>query len=174
MSKRLLRGLLGALLLTALSFATSDSALAQAPSADSLARWIRGGYSLTVDSGQAPQILSQVRDVWGQLGWSGVGYGFRTFAARLPANLPTMDAFASAMDHYRITLNELHTEVVGDIGLAWGVHTEEFKPKGQPPESVRVRFTNTLKWDGTAWRSLLYHRDAQLFDQNGRYIRTTK
>ena len=165
------RGYYGALLLAGLTLLADGPAQAQTPDADSLARWIRGGYALTVDSGGSPRITSQVREVWGELGWSGVGYGFRTFSARRPQDLPSMDAFAAVMDYYRITLDELHTEVWGDIGLAWGVHTEDFKLKGQSPESVRVRFTNTLRWDGTAWRSLLYHRDAQLFDQNGRYVR---
>lgn len=148
-------------------------ARAQVPGADSLARWIRSGYSLVVDSGVL-QPTPLVREVWGELGWSGVGYGFRTHAARQPSAVPSMEAFGSAMDYFRITLDELHTEVVGDIGLAWGMHTEEFRVRGQPPETVRVRFTNTLRWHGARWRNLLYHRDAQVFDAAGRYIRAPR
>ena len=145
------------------------------PSADSLAQWIRSGYSLSADEGKIPEVNGVVAEVWGELGWSGIGFGFRTLAAR--RSTPGADtnqgiqSFAAFMEHYRITLDELHTEIVGDIGLAWGFHTEKFKVKGQPPETVRVRFTNTLRWDGKAWRSLLYHRDAQVFDEQGRYIK---
>jgi hypothetical protein len=75
------------------------------------------------------------------------------------------------MEYWHVTLDELHTSVVGGIGLAWGVHTEEFKMKDAPPETVRVRFTNTLRWDGQRWENLLYHRDAQVFGENGRYLK---
>ena len=108
----------------------------------------------------------QVRQVWSQLGSGGVGYGFRTFQARkgIPDSIPSME-------YWHVTLDELHTSVVGGIGLAWGVHTEEFKMKDAPPETVRVRFTNTLRWDGQRWENLLYHRDAQVFGENGRYLK---
>ena len=140
---------------------------AQAPAADSLAHWIRRGYDLAVP---------ESRVIWRELGWNGVGFGFRTFAARQPSTEAATDQsiglFATAMEYYRITLDDLQTKVHGDIGLAWGVHTEVFKVKGQPAESIRVRFTNTLRWDGTSWKNLLYHRDAQPFQANGRYVRT--
>jgi hypothetical protein len=74
------------------------------------------------------------------------------------------------MEYYRIRLDELHTSVDGDIGLVWGVHTEEFQIRGRTPEAIRVRFTNALRWDGQTWRNLLMHRDAQVFDASGRYI----
>lgn len=140
---------------------------AQAQNADSLAQWIRRGYDLSAPAS---------RTIWRELGWNGVGFGFRTFAARQPSTDAATDQsislFATAMDYYRITLDEIQTKVDGDIGLAWGVHTEVFKIKGQPAESIRVRFTNTLRWDGRAWKNLLYHRDAQPFQANGRYVRT--
>ena len=82
-----------------------------------------------------------------------------------------MNLMAATTEYYRLYLNEVHTQVDGDIGLAWGVHTEVFKVRGQPAESVRVRFTNTLRWNGDTWKNLLFHRDAQVFDENGRYIR---
>jgi hypothetical protein len=68
------------------------------------------------------------------------------------------------MEYWSVTLEELHTSVVGETGLAWGVYIEEFKAEGQPPGTERVRFTNTLRWDGQSWENLLYHRDAQLFE----------
>jgi len=108
----------------------------------------------------------EVRQVWSELGSGGVGYGFRTFGARggTPDSIPNME-------FWRVTLDELHTSVVGSVGLAWGVHTEEFKVQGQPPETVRVRFTNTLRWTGEGWKNLLYHRDAQVFGEDGRYLK---
>jgi hypothetical protein len=107
-----------------------------------------------------------------------VGFGFRSFAARQPDTderaAQSMDAFATAFEFYRIKLDELATKVDGDIGLAWGIHTEVFQVKGQAPESIRVRFTNTLRWDGRTWKNLLYHRDAQAFQPNGRYVRNPR
>jgi hypothetical protein len=134
-----------------------------------LEQWIRRGYVLGTP---------ESRTIWRELGWNGVGFGFRSFAARQPASAAaatqSIDQFASGMEYYRITLNELQAKVDGDIGLAWGVHTEVFQVKEQPPESVRVRFTNTLRWDGRSWKNLLYHRDAQPFTANGRYIRAPR
>ncbi|MEJ2310829.1 MAG: hypothetical protein P8Y07_00140 [Gemmatimonadales bacterium] len=153
----------------ALAFLTlgllSPAALsAQTITAASLERWIRSGYEFSWESGQP--MPDEVRQVWSQLGSGGVGYGFRTFQARggRPDSIPSME-------YWRVTLDELHTSLVGNTGLAWGVHTEEFKVKGQPPEAVRVRFTNTLTWNGQQWENLLYHRDAQVFGENGRYLK---
>jgi hypothetical protein len=129
-----------------------------------------------MEPGQAFPDTQAIREVWGQLGFAGAGYGFRTIAARggdsVPTSVPPIGQLMAAMEYYRVRLDELHTQVIDGIGLAWGVHTEEFKPRGQPAEVVTVRFTNTLRWDGTRWSNLLYHRDAQVFDANGRYIRT--
>jgi hypothetical protein len=151
------------------------STLSQVPSSDSLAAWIRRGYSLTARDGKTPDVSPAVREVWGELGWSGIGYGFRTLSARKPAPDASMDqgiaSFASTMDYFSIRLDDLQASVVGDIGLVWGVHTEEFRMKGREPETVRVRFTNTLRWDGRSWKNLLYHRDAQVFDDRGWYVR---
>ena len=135
-----------------------------AQTAASLEEWMRSGYEFRWESGQP--MRDEVRQVWSQLGSGGVGYGFRTFHARVgpPDSIPSME-------YWRVTLDELHTSLSGNTGLAWGVHTEEFKVKGQPPETVRVRFTNTLTWTGQRWENLLYHRDAQVFGENGRYLK---
>lgn len=127
---------------------------------ESLEQWIRSGYEFSWESGQT--MRDEVRQVWSQLGSAGVGYGFRTFRARsgTPDSIPSMEC-------WRVTLDELHTSVVEGIGLAWGIHTEEFKATGQPPETVRVRFTNTLRWNEQRWENLLYHRDAQVFREGG-------
>lgn len=140
--------------------------------AASLEQWIRSGFEFSWQSGQP--MRDEVRQVWSQLGQGGVGYGFRTFQARGDTSSSTSDqtpqAVLASMEHWRVTLDELHTSVVGEIGLVWGVYTEEFKAKGQAPETVRVRFTNTLRWDGQEWANLLYHRDAQVFGENGGYV----
>lgn len=138
----------------------------------SLEQWIRSGFEFHWESGQP--MRDEVRRVWSQLGRGGVGYGFRSFqargdTARSSSNRKPQNLLAS-MEYWRVTLDELHTSVVGEIGLAWGVYTEEFKLKGKPPETERVRFTNTLRWDGQGWTNLLYHRDAQSFGENGRYL----
>jgi hypothetical protein len=140
-------------------------------STSSLEQWIRSGFEFSWESGQP--MRDEVRHVWRQLGRGGVGYGFRTFQARGDTaqsnSNQTPQAILASMEYWRVTLDELHTSVVGEIGLAWGVYTEEFEVKGQPPETVRVRFTNTLRWDGQGWENLLYHRDAQAFGENGGY-----
>lgn len=142
-------------------------AAGQSAHPDSLEQWIRRGYVLGTP---------EARAVWRELGWSGAGFGFRSFAAREgstgEAATESIQGFGRSMEYYRIRLDELHTRVEGDIGLAWGVHTEMFRLRGQPAESVRVRFSNTLRWDGQTWKNLLFHRDAQTFDANGRYVRT--
>ena len=154
----------GALALLTLGPITPDAVSAQAVTAASLEQWIRSGYAFSWESGQP--MPEEVLRVWRELGSGGVGYGFRTFQPRAgpPDSIPSME-------YWRVTLDELHTSVVGTIGLAWGVHTEEFEVKGQPPETVRVRFTNTLRWDGQRWENLLYHRDAQPFAEDGTYVK---
>jgi len=74
------------------------------------------------------------------------------------------------MDYYRVSADELHTDVVGDVGLAWGFYTEEFQRKGGTPERVRARFSNAWQRDASGWHLLTYHRDAQPFDSAGRYL----
>jgi hypothetical protein len=148
--------LLGTVLFAGLVLALPTAAIAQEVTAADLEEWIRSGYELNWEAGQP--MPDEVRAVWSQLGSGGVGYGFRTFAARRgpPDSVPRMTT-------WRVTLDELNTSVVGEIGLAWGVHVEEFTEQGKPRRVVRVRFTNTLRWDGQRWINLLYHRDAQEF-----------
>ncbi|MBI4906615.1 MAG: nuclear transport factor 2 family protein [Acidobacteria bacterium] len=100
------------------------------------------------------------------------GFGFRSPAVRsagtpMPEYSKKIKSFLGLMDYFRIELNELHTAVEGDVGLAWGFHTEDYKLKGQAPRKVRVRFTVTLKYERNGWRTLLYHRDIQQFDERG-------
>ena len=148
------------LVLVGLGALAPGGVTAQQANATSLEQWIRSGYEFAWAAGEP--MREEVREVWSELGSGGVGYGFRTFQAReaRPETVPVME-------YWRVVLDELHTSVVGEIGLAWGVHVEEFRTEGGQPESVRVRFTNTLRWDGQGWKNLLYHRDAQAFEGVG-------
>jgi ketosteroid isomerase-like protein len=103
------------------------------------------------------------------------GFGYRQLKARsadvpVPAQLDTVKAFLASVESYRVTLDEVQTEVEGDVGLAWGFYTEEFRHNGRNPEKVRVRFTFTFKYERGDWRTLLYHRDIQKFDEKGAYL----
>ena len=102
------------------------------------------------------------------------GFGFRTLQVRR-SDRPYIDAlntFFANQDYYRIELNEVAANVDGDTAVAWGFWTEDFKEKNRNPEMIRVRFTFTLKYDGNTWRTLLYHRDIQKFDEKGAYLRS--
>ena len=118
------------------------------------------------DSGDIARIIEV-------LGNGQVGFGWRTRDPRANSSgdrLSQFRAFLASMEHYRITLDEIHAAVDGDVGLAWGFFTEEFQVRERASERVRVRFTTTIKRDKAGWRQLLYHRDAQPFDQKGNYI----
>jgi len=112
-----------------------------------------------------------------KLDGNAVGFGYRS--------APWRDASALGEEAYRqilkqmmdrgeysnMDLEELHTSVEGDVGLAWGIQMDDFKAKGQSPEKARVRFTMVLKKSAEGWSILLYHRDIQPFDEQGRYLR---
>ena len=101
------------------------------------------------------------------------GYGFRTMPARR-ADRPYIDGlktFFGSLDYYRIELNEVQSSVDGNVAVAWGFWTEDFREKGRNPETVRVRFSFTFKYDGSRWQTLFYHRDNQKFDAQGAYLR---
>jgi hypothetical protein len=106
-------------------------------------------------------------------GW-GVGYGYRSLMPRAeipPAmHVQFTQMFFDMMERYEMTIDELHVKVDGNIGLAWGFHSEDFQVKNQAPEKVKVRFSMTLKQDDRhGWRVLMGHRDIQTFE-NGMYI----
>ncbi|SRR6266511_668255 len=104
-----------------------------------------------------------------------VGFGFRTLdwrdlAARGEGGYwQSLEQFFGRMDDYRLELEDLQTSVTGEIGLAWGVYIEEFQEKGRPPEGARVRFSKVLTKGAMAWQALLFHRDIQPFNEEGRY-----
>ncbi len=106
------------------------------------------------------------------------GFGFRTQQERtseseLPhdALLAFISGFFDRFEYYNATIVEIYTRSFGDTGIGWGVHLEEFQMKGQPPESVRVRFSYTFRRDEAGKLvSVLGHRDAQIYDDSGVYI----
>jgi ketosteroid isomerase-like protein len=109
---------------------------------------------------------------------TGVGFGYRSRASRnLPASgsvgyIEGIRQWYAQHDALRITFEELHTSVDGDIGVAWGVYIEEFQERGRPAERARVRFSQALRKDASGWHFILFHRDIQPFDDDGRYLRT--
>ena len=74
------------------------------------------------------------------------------------------------MDRYSIELDELNTQIDGDIVLAWGFFVENYQVTGQPPERARVRFTAVSRITEDGLRPLIFHRDIQPFDDAGRYL----
>ena len=106
--------------------------------------------------------------------FGGAGFGYRTIAHRAGQSreeeLSIINRFLDSVEYYRVTVDEVNTMVEHDVGFAWGYFTEDFQLRGRPPETVRVRFTSVLSKGPTGWRQLMFHRDAQPFDNNGTYI----
>jgi ketosteroid isomerase-like protein len=104
-----------------------------------------------------------------------IGLGFRSISWRDhringEEGLRLWNEWIAAHEYYNVELEEIHTSVEGDIGLAWGFHIEDFKCKGQPPEWVRVRFSVVYKKKDENCIPVLYHRDIQPFDETGKYL----
>ena len=98
------------------------------------------------------------------------GFGWRNYAWRdQPYRAEMVAGFLDNLEYYGVELNDIHAWSEGEIGIAWGTFTESFKHKGQPPEKVRVRFTSTHKKDSRGWHDIMYHRDIQPFNENGKY-----
>ena len=112
------------------------------------------------------------------LGFAG-GFGFRNQAPRhlkefTPEHIrERLKIWFDTIEYYKITPEEINIVLDGsDIGLAYGFFIEEVKHKGQPPEKIRVRFSETYrKGKDGKWRQLMGHRDIQRFQENGLYIR---
>ncbi len=105
-----------------------------------------------------------------------VGFGYRTEAGRDRSRTGEIEYSASReqffgrIEYFHLKLEDLQTSVVGNIGLAWGVFTEDFQEKGRPPEYARVRFSSTLSKGARGWQVLMFHRDIQTFE-DGTYPR---
>ena len=106
------------------------------------------------------------------------GFGYRTSAWRDIATMGgatyavVMAQFWKQVVYFRTELNEFHASVAGDVGLAWFVYTEEFQEKGRPPERAMGRGSIALSKGPNGWQVLLFHRDVQPFDPDGRYPRS--
>ncbi len=105
------------------------------------------------------------------------GFGFRArdwrdhAASGEAADTRTLQQMYERAVDYHVTLEELRTAVEGDVGLSWGVFIEGYQWVGQPPEKARVRFSMALAKGQAGWQVLLFHRDIQPFDEDGRYPR---
>ena len=103
----------------------------------------------------------------------GNGFGYRTRSPRSESpdgQKELQENFVNYMEYFRWSPNEIHTHVENDVGIAWGVFTEDFQMKGRNPEKNAIRFSMTcvLDEDGQ-WRELIGHRDIQEFDSNDLY-----
>jgi len=81
----------------------------------------------------------------------GVGFGLRSVPLRDMSSLRpgvyvrAIKQFLDSVDYYHVEIEELQISVEGDMGFAWGVHTEDLRETGRPPEHMRVRFTSVHK-----------------------------
>ncbi len=108
---------------------------------------------------------------------SAAGFGFRSLAPRgvgdTAAGFPRelLEVFFASMEYYNLRLDEIHTSVHDNVGVAWGFHTEEFQRRGMEPEAYRVRFSFTIiRGEDGELRQVLSHRDIQPFGDNGGYV----
>jgi hypothetical protein len=130
--------------------------------------FIRAGYAAW-NEGDLEAISSRSR--------SRAGFGFRNVAARGtqdPEAGPSpgvLRSFFDSFEYFNVSIDEIHTAVYGDVVVAWGFHTEDFKHRGMDPEVVKVRFSSTvIRGENGQLRTILGHRDIQPFDAEGRYI----
>jgi hypothetical protein len=103
--------------------------------------------------------LDRIVDTPGLSNNPGIGFGWRTRNPRVGESrehqLETIRPFFASVEYYRITDEEIHTAVDGDVGLAWGFFTEDFQVRGRAPERIRVRFTTAFKREGDGLRQVL-------------------
>ena len=82
--------------------------------------------------------------------------------------LQAVEGAMGGLEYYRTQIEELHTAVEGDVGMAWGLLIDEFQERGREPERRRGRFSHVLTRGAAGWQMLLFHRDSQPFDEEGR------
>jgi SnoaL-like domain len=109
-----------------------------------------------------------------ELDTGGYGFGYRTRDPRPPysskkAYREALELWLASIVSFRIEIDEIHTAVDGDVGMAWGLYHEKFRPRGGETEVVHGRFTEIMRRDANGWRTLFYHRDATPFDSQGVY-----
>lgn len=83
------------------------------------------------------------------------------------AYLEAVERTMGALESYRPVVEELHTAVEGEVGMAWGVLVEEYKEHGREPWTRRSRFSHVMVREDAGWRMLLFHRDVQPFAAGG-------
>jgi hypothetical protein len=161
---------LAELLLVLLASSRGSRAQGQLPTKEDVAEEMRRRFTV-FDSRNLDAIMQNSHE--------GVGFGYSSAAPRSAPwgsadpgdEAAAIKRFLDSTEYYHTKFQELHTSVEGDIGLAWGIFVEDFKVRGQPPEMARVRFTQVLKKEGVRWRPILFHRDIQPFDKQGRYLK---
>lgn len=105
-----------------------------------------------------------------------IGFGVRTAAARdlrgaaMQRYEEMMRGWAGSLRSYSWEFDKLDTAVASGVGLAWGVYVEEIVGADGKREVVRARFSMSMAKDGDGWHMLLFHRDAQPFDEKGRAL----
>lgn len=138
---------------------------------------------MTLTPAEVEEGVRSIFQVWSSLDPIGIselysgapGFGYRTreprarYASR-EAYLEAFQSWLGSMLYYRIAIDEIHTAVDGDIGIAWGFYHEEFQARGREAEVRRGRFSEVIKRGSTGWQILFYHRDATPFDSRGVYI----
>ena len=89
----------------------------------------------------------------------------------MPGSREVVSRFFESLEYYSATLNEMHTAAYGDVVVAWGFFTEDFKHHGCEPEIYQIRFSSTwIEGDDGELLKILNHRDIQTFESEGRYI----
>ena len=126
--------------------------------AEIVRKYIAAWHTKDIDS-----IVTLGADIKGGFGWRASAWRDRPYVAERVAN------FFDTFKYYGIELTEIHTWSEGDVGIAWGIYTESFQQKEQPPEKARARFTFTYRKDSQGWHELMYHRDIQPFNEDGQY-----
>ncbi len=95
-------------------------------------------------------------------GWARDSRGFRDIRAiGEDAYLQAVEQAMGGLESYRAEIEEIHTAVEGEVGMAWGVLSEEYKEKGRRPWRRRSRFSHVMVREEADWRMLLFHRDVQ-------------
>ena len=83
-------------------------------------------------------------------------------------------AWLNKMEYLIHTDYGLNTWSDGEIGIAWGFYTEEFKHVGEAPETVRIKFTSTYKRVDDSWKLIMSHKDMQDFNPDGSFVKSSQ
>ena len=113
-----------------------------------------------------------IHSIQGSCGYGFRGREWRSSTYHSDENLrPLAEQWLKKMEYLHHVDDDLNTWSDDEVGIAWGSYTEEFKLVGESTENVRIRFTSTYRRDGEGWALLMTHKDAQLFNEDGSYIK---